>query len=134
MNVPFTVDIDGFKIMNFSKDFEIEMEQKGIKNPFWQNISKNSNEIVERRPTRAEKDKYIKMRDEYVARRCFKEIGYESFLNHTKPNNSYNIGTDDISYMRRQEEFVPCKSADRQCSFDCPKFAECALNNARGLD
>ena len=69
------------------------------------------------------------MRDEYVARRCFKEIGYESFLNHTQPNNSYNI-----SYMRGQEEFVPCKSADRQCSFDCVKFAECALNNARGLD
>lgn len=129
MSRPIVVDIDGFKIMNFSKDFEIEMEQKGIKNPFWQNIKKNPNEIVERRPTRAEKDEYIKMRDEYVARRCFKEIGYESFLNHTQPNNSYNI-----SYMRGQEEFVPCKSADRQCSFDCVKFAECALNNARGLD
>ena len=125
MNVPFTVDIDGFKIMNFSKDFEIEMEQKGIKNPFWQNISKNPNEI----PTRAEKDEYIKMRDEYVARRCFKEIGYESFLNHTQPNNSYNI-----SYMRGQEEFVPCKSADRQCSFDCHKFAECVLQAVESLD
>ena len=129
MNVPIIVDIDGFKIMNFSKDFENEMEQKGIKNPFFQNIRKNSNEIIERKSTRAEKDEYIKMRDEYIARRCFKEIGYESFLNHTKLNNTY-----DISYMRGQEEFVPCKSADGQCSFDCPKFAECVLNNARGLD
>ena len=111
--------------MESTKDFEIEMEQKGIKNPFWQNIRKNPNEI----PTRAEKDEYIKMRDEYVARRCFKEIGYESFLNHTQPNNSYNI-----SYMRGQEEFVPCKSADRQCSFDCPKFAECVLQVAEDLD
>jgi hypothetical protein len=77
-------------------------------------------------PTRAEKDAWIAMRDEYVARRCFNEIGYESFLFHTKPyDHECNY---DISYLREEDEFVPCKSADKQCAFDCVKFAECALN------
>lgn len=76
-------------------------------------------------PTRAEKNAYIKMRDEYVARRCFYEIGYESFLFHTQPHD-YKCDYD-ISYMRESIEFIPCKSADHQCTFDCPKFAECAL-------
>jgi hypothetical protein len=66
------------------------------------------------------------MRDEYVARRCFYEIGYESFLAHTRPKD-YECDYD-ISYMRNEIEFIPCKSADGQCTFDCPKFAECAIN------
>ena len=65
----------------------------------------------------------IKMRDEYTARRCFYEIGYESFLFHTKPHD-YECNYD-ISYMREQNEFVPCKSADGQCSFYCPQYWCC---------
>lgn len=60
-------------------------------------------------PTRAEKDAWIRMRDEYIARRCFYEIGYDAFLAHT----------NDISYMRDLDEFVPCRSADWQCRFSC---------------
>ena len=51
------------------------------------------------------------------------------FLAHTKPGKTY-----DISYMRDMEEFVPCRSADRQCAFDCCKYAECALQGAYSLD
>lgn len=144
---PIVVSEDGFKAMNISADFATYACEHGIRDPFevsqqlfkkhcriegtdmivefdWDEetgkIKENPDE-----PTRAEKDAYIKMRDEYVARRCFYEIGYESFLAHTKkPNYECNY---DISYMRNEIEFIPCKSADRQCTFDCMKFAECAL-------
>jgi hypothetical protein len=55
------------------------------------------------------------MRD---ARRSFYEIGYDMFLALTKPNN----GPYDISYMRDLDEFVPCRSADRQCAMFCKNF------------
>ena len=75
--------------------------------------------------TRVERDTYIIMRNKYIARRYFEEIGYEMFLTHTKPNKTY-----DISDMRIQDEFVPCKSANHQCSFDCHRYAECVINGA----
>jgi hypothetical protein len=142
------VSEDGFKAMNFSTDFRKYAREHGIRDPFevsrqlfskrcrregtdlivdfdWdEETGKIKEDPYE--PTRAEKDAYIKMRDEYVACRCFYEIGYESFLFHTKPKD-YECNYD-ISYMRNEIEFIPCKSADRQCTFDCPKFAECALN------
>ena len=62
-------------------------------------------------PTRAEKDAWIKMRDEYIARRCFYEVGYEVFLAQTE--------SKDVLYMRDLDEFVPCRSADRQCAMFC---------------
>ena len=49
------------------------------------------------------------MRDEYVARRCFEEVGYDEFLKRTK----------NLLYMREMDEFAPCRSADRQCRFSC---------------
>ena len=146
-----TVSENGFKAMNFSSEFESYAKSKGIRNPF-----KISMQAVQNRchknedgsismdiefdengkikadpaePSREERDAYIRMRDEYVARRCFEEIGYEMFLAHTQPGKTY-----DISYMRNMEEFVPCRSADRQCAFDCCKYAECALQGAYSLD
>lgn len=146
-----TVSENGFKAMNFSSEFESYAKSKGIRNPF-----KVSMQVVQNRchknedgsismdiefdengkikadpaePSREERDAYIRMRDEYVARRCFEEIGYEMFLAHTKPGKTY-----DISYMRNMEEFVPCRSADRQCAFDCCKYAECVLQGAYNLD
>ena len=146
-----TVSENGFKAMNFSSEFESYAKSKGIRNPF-----KVSMQVVQNRchknedgsismdiefdengkikadpaePSREERDAYIRMRDEYVARRCFEEIGYEMFLAHTKPGKTY-----DISYMRDMEEFVPCRSADRQCAFDCCKYAECALQGAYNID
>lgn len=146
-----TVSENGFKAMNFSSEFESYAKSKGIRNPFkvsmraFQNrCHKNEDGSISMdiefdengkikadpaEPSREERDAYIRMRDEYVARRCFEEIGYEMFLAHTKPSKTY-----DISYMRDMEEFVPCRSADRQCAFDCCKYAECALQGAYSLD
>lgn len=139
---------NGWKAMSFSSDFKKYACEKGIRDPFEvsqklfaKRVKRNEDGSTTVRieqdengkilpdpdePTRAEKDAYIKMRDEYVARRCFYEIGYESFLAHTKkPDYECNY---DISYLRDSIEFIPCKSADHQCTFDCMKFAECALN------
>ena len=145
---PIVVSEDGFRAMNFSADFAKYAREHGIRDPFEVSRqlfkkrcrTKGTDLVVEfdwdeetgkikedpQEPTRAEKDAYIKMRDEYVARRCFYEIGYESFLAHTRLKD-YPCDYD-ISYMRNEIEFIPCKSADGQCSFDCPKFAECAIN------
>lgn len=141
---PIIVSENGFKAMNISADFKKYAAEKGIRDPFevsrklvskhtWMNgdgsismdieFDENTGKIKEYdgEPTRAEKKAYIMMRDEYVARRVFEEIGYEAFLQHTSPDKTYNI-----SFLRN--ELFPCNSAEHQCSFDCPKFAECALN------
>ena len=146
-----TVNENGFKAMNFSSEFESYAKSKGIRNPFKVSMlafenrcHKNEDGSISMdiefdengkikadpaEPSREERDAYIRMRDEYVARRCFEEIGYDMFLAHTQPGETY-----DISYMRNMEEFVPCRSADRQCAFDCCKYAECALQGAYSLD
>ena len=146
-----TVSENGFRVMNFSSEFESYAKSKGIRNPFKVSMRAFENRCHKKEdgsismdiefdengkikadpaePSREERDAYIRMRDEYVARRCFEEIGYEMFLAHTKPGKTY-----DISYMRDMEEFVPCRSADRQCAFDCCKYAECALQGAYSLD
>lgn len=146
-----TVNENGFRVMNFSSEFESYAKSKGIRNPFKVSMRAFENRCHRNEdgsismdiefdengkikadpaePSREERDAYIRMRDEYVARRCFEEIGYEMFLAHTQPGKTY-----DISYMRNMEEFVPCRSADRQCAFDCCKYAECALQGAYNLD
>lgn len=141
---PIVVSENGFKAMNFSAEFTKYARERGIRDPFevsrqlfnkrcrregtdlivdfdWDEETGKIKEDPDE-PTRAEKDAYIMMRDEYVARRVFEEIGYEAFLQHTKPDKTY-----DISFLRN--ELFPCNSADHQCSFDCVKFAECALND-----
>lgn len=146
---PIVVSEEGFKAMNISADFHKFAREHEIRDPFevsQQLFSKrcHRNEDgsisvdIERdektgkvkedpeEPTRAEKDAYIKMRDEYIAMRCFYEISYDSFLFHTKPHD-YECGYD-VSYMRKLDRFVPCLSADGQCMLTCHRFAECALN------
>ena len=146
-----TVSENGFRVMNFSSEFESYAKSKGIRNPFKVSMPAFENRCHRNEdgsismdiefdengkikadpaePSREERDAYIRMRDEYVARRCFEEIGYEMFLAHTQPGKTY-----DISYMRDMEEFVPCRSADRQCAFDCCKYAECVLQGTYSLD
>lgn len=140
-----TVSENGFRAMTFSSDFESYAKSKGIRNPFkvrlrafedrWHNNEDGSSSMdIEfdengkikadpAEPSREERDAYIRMRDEYVARRCFEEIGYDMFLAHTKPKD-YECNYD-ISYMKEQNEFIPCKSADGQCSFYCPQYWCC---------
>lgn len=142
-----TINEDGLKAMNFSVDFAKYAREHGIRDPFevsrklfskrtrmnpdgsismdieWDEKTGKVKDYPDE-PTRVEKDTYIIMRDKYIARRCFEEIGYEMFLAHTNPDKTY-----DISNMRIQDEFVPCKSADHQCNFYCHRYADCVIND-----
>ena len=117
------------RIMDFSYDFSKYAKSKGIKDPFQtkreifaKHIKNGSIEISKMEemcePTKAEIEAYVKMREEYIADRVFKEIGYERFLQQISPN---------YTYLRIKDKFVPCKSADRQCNIFCHRYAECAL-------
>lgn len=142
---PIVISETSRKIMDFSSDFKKYAREKGIRDPFEvsrQLFSKrccieDTDLIVDfdwdeetgkikedpYEPSRAEKDAYIMMRDEYVARRVFAEIGYEAFLDYTKPGRTY-----DISFLR--DELFPCESLDEQCYMFCPKYAECPYKEA----
>ena len=150
MNNAIVVSETGWKAMGFSADFKKYAREKGIRDPFevsqklfakrchryedgdltvdieWDEETGKIKEDPDE-PTRAEKDAYIMMRDEYIARRVFAEIGYEAFLSHTTPGRTY-----DISFLR--DELFPCESLDEQCSMFCPKYAECPYKEGWGLE
>ena len=149
MNNAIVVSETGWKAMGFSSDFKKYAREKGIRDPFEvsqklfaKRVKRNEDGSTTVRieqdengkilpdpdePTRAEKDAWIMMRDEYVARRVFAEIGYEAFLSHTTPGRTY-----DISFLR--DELFPCESLDEQCSMFCPKYAECPYKEGWGLE
>ena len=149
MNNAIVVSETGWKAMGFSSDFKKYAREKGIRDPFEvsqqlfaKRVKRNEDGSATVRieqdengkilpdpeePTRAEKDAYIMMRDEYVARRVFEEIGYEAFLDYTVPGRTY-----DISFLR--DELFPCESLDEQCAIFCPKYADCPYKEGWGLD
>ena len=149
MNNAIVVSETGWKAMGFSSDFKKYAREKGIRDPFEvsqklfaKRVKRNEDGSTTVRieqdengkilpdpdePTRAEKDAWIMMGDEYVARRVFAEIGYEAFLSHTTPGRTY-----DISFLR--DELFPCESLDEQCSMFCPKYAECPYKEGWGLE
>ena len=149
MNNAIVVSETGWKAMSFSSDFKKYAREKGIRDPFEvsqklfaKRVKRNEDGSATVRieqdengkilpdpdePTRAEKDAWIMMRDEYVARRVFAEIGYEAFLDYTVPGRTY-----DISFLR--DELFPCESLDEQCSMFCPKYAECPYKEGWGLE
>ena len=149
MNNAIVVSETGWKAMGFSSDFKKYAREKGIRDPFEVSqrlfakrvkrnedgsttvrIEQNENGKIlpdPDEPTRAEKDAYIMMRDEYIARRVFEEIGYEAFLDYTVPGRTY-----DISFLR--DELFPCESLDEQCAIFCPKYAECPYKEGWGLE
>lgn len=149
MNNAIVVSETGWKAMGFSSDFKKYAREKGIRDPFEvsqklfaKRVKRNEDGSATVRieqdengkilpdpdePTRAEKDAWIMMRDEYVARRVFEEIGYEAFLDYTVPGRTY-----DISFLR--DELFPCESLDEQCSMFCPKYAECPYKEGWGLE
>ena len=146
---PIVISENGWKAMGFSSDFKKYAREKGIRDPFEvsqklfaKRVKRNEDGSTTVRieqdengkilpdpdePTRAEKDAWIMMRDEYVARRVFAEIGYEAFLDYTVPGRTY-----DISFLR--DELFPCESLDEQCSMFCPKYAECPYKEGWGLE
>ena len=149
MNNAIVVNETGWKAMGFSSDFKKYAREKGIRDPFEvsqklfaKRVKRNEDGSTTVRieqdengkilpdpeePTRAEKDAWIRMRDEYVARRCFEEIGYEAFLDYTVPGRTY-----DISFLR--DELFPCESLDEQCYMFCPKYADCPYKEGWGLE
>lgn len=149
MNNAIVVSETGWKAMGFSSDFKKYAREKGIRDPFEvsqklfaKRVKRNEDGSATVRieqdengkilpdpdePTRAEKDAWIMMRDEYVARKVFEEIGYEAFLDYTVPGRTY-----DISFLRN--ELFPCESLDEQCSMFCPKYAECPYKEGWGLE
>ena len=149
MNNAIVVSETGWKAMGFSADFKKYAHEKGIRDPFEvsqklfaKRVKRNEDGSTTVRieqdengkilpdpdePTRAEKDAYIMMRDEYIARRVFEEIGYEAFLDYTVPGRTY-----DISFLR--DELFPCESLDEQCSMFCPKYADCPYKEGWGLE
>ena len=149
MNNAIVVSETGWKAMSFSSDFKKYAREKGIRDPFEvsqklfaKRVKRNEDGSTTVRieqdengkilpdpnePTRAEKDAYIMMRDEYIARRVFAEIGYEAFLDYTVPGRTY-----DISFLR--DELFPCESLDEQCSMLCPKYADCPYKEGWGLE
>ena len=149
MNNAIVVSETGWKAMGFSSDFKKYAREKGIRDPFEvsqklfaKRVKRNEYGSTTVRieqdengkilpdpdePTRAEKDAYIIMRDEYIARRVFEEIGYEAFLDYTVPGRTY-----DISFLR--DELFPCESLDEQCAMFCPKYADCPYKEGWGLE
>ena len=149
MNNAIVVNETDWKAMGFSSDFKKYAREKGIRDPFEvsqklfaKRVKRNEDGSTTVRieqdengkilpdpnePTRAEKDAYIMMRDEYIARRVFAEIGYEAFLDYTVPGRTY-----DISFLR--DELFPCESLDEQCSMLCPKYADCPYKEGWGLE
>ena len=149
MNNAIVVSEIGWKAMSFSSDFKKYAREKGVRDPFEvsqklfaKRVKRNEDGSVTVKieqdengkilpdpdePTRAEKDAYIMMRDEYVARRVFEEIGYEAFLDYTVPGRTY-----DISFLR--DELFPCESLDEQCAIFCPKYADCPYKEGWGLE
>ena len=149
MNNAIVVSETGWKVVGFSADFKKYAREKGIRDPFEvsqklfaKRVKRNEDGSTTVRieqdengkilpdpdePTRAEKDAYIMMRDEYIARRVFAEIGYEAFLDYTVPGRTY-----DISFLRN--ELFPCESLDEQCSMFCPKYADCPYKEGWGLE
>ena len=149
MNNAIVVSETGWKAMGFSSDFKKYAREKGIRDPFEvsqklfaKRVKRNEDGSATVRieqdengkilpnpdePTREEKSAYIMMRNEYIARRVFAEIGYEAFLDYTVPGRTY-----DISFLR--DELFPCESLDEQCSMFCPKYAECPYKEGWGLE
>jgi hypothetical protein len=128
----FVVSENFARIMDFEAEFSRYAEAAGIRNPFKVQIAqfakgchrdKNGDliydtkkEVPTNAPTKEERENYHRAQDEYVARRCFEELGYEVFLTRTG---------ERVKYLRDELEFVPCKSADGQCSFYCPNYFNC---------
>lgn len=128
----FTVNAVGKQIMDFTSDFEKEAKAQGLRNPFivmqrsFRNKSDETEKDKEKLPTKQERDNYIIARNEYVAKRCFYEIDYDTFF--------YKTALDvycpeySVTYLRNLDEFVPCRARDHQCMAFCPRWADCQVN------
>ena len=71
---------------------------------------------------KAERDEYIRQRDEWIALQMFNKYGYEQFCLECK---AYNLTEEFLNSVR------PCESeAAPQCSLFCTFYEDCALRLA----
>lgn len=91
-----------------------------IPTTFYDKLSEEDLELE--RKLKKEADDYQLQEELYIAEQVYKNIGWEEFQ-------------EDIAGCRFKEEvkrllshFIPCKSADAQCSFDCPRYEICQGN------
>lgn len=112
------------RIMHFRDDFDkYAKDVLHIDNPFieyYNNFSKCTRKegttlILDLdkanaldRETKAEKEEWIRLENEYVANRILRELGYEVL-------QTYNGG----KYV---QDVIPCTGASRQCNMDCKYF------------
>ena len=66
---------------------------------------------------RAERDEYMRQRDEFIALKMFEDFGYDTFL-------------DECEFHHLSEDFknsiTPCESqSDAQCNLFCPQWDKC---------
>lgn len=134
----FTVNAVGKQIMDFTSDFEKEAKAQGLRNPFivmqrsFRNKLDEMAKDKEKLPTKQERDDYVIARNEYVAKRCFYEIDYDTFFYKT----ALDIYCPEysVTYLRNLDEFVPCRAKDHQCMAFCPRWADCQVNKTWKLD
>jgi hypothetical protein len=68
---------------------------------------------------KAERDEYIRQRDEWIALQMFHKYGYEQFCLECEFNN---LSNDFWKSVR------PCESqSDSQCNFFCPIYHDCKI-------
>ena len=68
---------------------------------------------------KAERDEYMRQRDEWIALQMFHKYGYETFIKECK---AYSL-TDEFRNSVR-----PCESrSDSQCNLFCAQYHNCAL-------
>lgn len=73
---------------------------------------------------KAERDEYMRQRDEWVALQVFHKFGYEAFLAECEVCNL----TDKF-----RNSIFPCESrSDPQCNIFCSIYNSCALRNGEG--
>ena len=66
-------------------------------------------------PSDEEKQNWNKLRNEYVIKRCYDEIGWDCAV----------YAADHREMKDYLKNLRPCESADGQCRFDCKEFGIC---------
>lgn len=90
-------------------DFEVKGKQ-----PIYNNYTED--EMI---AWKAERDEYMRQRDEWITLKMFHEYGYETFLAECE-----TYGFAD----KFKKSVFPCESRrDPQCSMYCPIFNDCAI-------
>jgi hypothetical protein len=101
--------------VKYSSDFKKVAKEKNIANPFFKNLFGKEKENKDDGKIKVSTEEYIKMRDEYIARRVFEEWGWDSMMWDIK--TAHNHCLDFLL-----EELHPCEGYGGQCNLNCSLF------------